>query len=606
MSNNKGKETRIKITVGKARKKNNMEMGKSGPRMNDIRKKTTDRKKMPVKNIVKIKEEKSNVLTSKKYFYRGLFFVVLGIIILILISFYAYWQFLAPQDKIADLIPEEAPLYGKVDIGKIISNDSKNIQPEKIITQFDFLLNNVVQKINEEIFDFGINFTTDIEPFIGNNLAFSYIKNGGDNGFVFIVEVDDKEFAFNTLEKIEYKAVIDVENYEGIEIANIAKKDSYEKYYLTLFDNFMVLSKKRSPITSIIDTYKEKRLSLSQSQEYKKLSPFILFNKLFYLYTKPSEITELVPGNDNIKIAWEVITNKINAIFLFSQAAENGLQLDLSADYRHEGSRVEKISKDLIESLPLETSGFIAGKNLAKDFSELKDDLISTNPALEFYYTNLVSNFEEKSRAELDDGLLNYFANEYLVSIDYSVDKINFNFLIELSQSTKATDKIEEIEEAISNYLGNMYPKKEKMILSDGTETFELLPDKDSFKFEDMEFEGLKVRSITNPEISHNFSYVIMDNKLLASTSLGSLKNMLSARQETNKIINKRYFNYPYSKVAGWRNENIIYLNTKDLGNFLQASKNLEKYLQSIDNIILSTSSGKDKLFLKGFLYLEP
>ena len=96
-----------------------------------------------------------------------------------------------------------------------------------------------------------------------------------------------------------------------------------------------------------------------------------------------------------------------------------------------------------------------------------------------------------------------------------------------------------------------------------------------------------------------------MEDKLLVSTSLESLKNMLTATNAPNKLVNKQYFNTPNSEANSWRSENIVYADISDLVEYLKVSPANKKYLESFDTFLFSSFSQDNKIFVKGFLYTE-
>jgi hypothetical protein len=606
MSDHK-KNTKIKVTIRKKKKEDKINWGKSGPRVNDVHAKASRWKFLPAKNVVKIREKKKSDKLTGKYFYRGIFFVALGIVGILCLTVFYYWQFFAPRDKMVKFIPQETVLYGKVDLDGLFSggNGLEKKELAGLAKKLDFLKEKLIKMVDEEIEPLGIKFITDVRPFLGDDLALAYLKNGEESGFVFIADFSDRKLAEDTLEELRYKAEVERESYSGIDIIIIKKKKVNLTFYCVFLEDYIVASKNRNNVVAVIDTYGAHRASLARSEDFKSLVPLVLRKKFAHFYIRPAELSEIVSNNDSLRIFWDVFVNKVKVAFVTLGADDEMVYVDLVAQGAEGKMKRSKVSEELIEILPVETSGFVLGRNLSEDFAELKEELVAGSPALEFYFSSLVRRIEERTKVELSNNLLSYFDAEYIVFFDYSGDKVNYNFIFKLIDTNEAGEKMKEIEKAISNYLGNLYPKKEKIILADGSEAYELLPDEESFRFEDLEFEGATVRSIINPNVPHNFAYVILDDKLLASTSLGSLKNILLAFKETNKIVHKRYFNVPYSKISRWKNENVVYLDVGDLTDYLKIRDPSKRYLEPFRNVLFSSFSHKDKLFLKGILYVE-
>ena len=288
-------------------------------------------------------------------------------------------------------------------------------------------------------------------------------------------------------------------------------------------------------------------------------------------------------------------------------AKEGGVLFNMTA-YRSEDKTSRRISRELIDYLAVDTSGFIAGHNLDDDLAGLKQDLASKSPTAEFQLNNFLRSIEERARVNLADDLFKYLNNEYILVLDHDSGKTNYSFVFKLKDAEKAKTQAAVLEEAVTNYLGSIYPIKKEMTLSDGSKAEELFPDQESFKFTDLDFAGVKVRSVTNDNLSDNFSYIILEDKLLVSTSLESLKNLLAANDSKTSgklLTNKRYFSQPYSEAADWQSESIFYSDVSDLADYLNIEGGQRKYLEPFDTILLSFSSQDKKIFWQGFIYTE-
>jgi hypothetical protein len=184
-------------------------------------------------------------------------------------------------------------------------------------------------------------------------------------------------------------------------------------------------------------------------------------------------------------------------------------------------------------------------------------------------------------------------------------EKFNYNLITSFSDQAQAEKGMQIFEEAVSNYYGNLYPKRQPMMLSDGSEAMELLPDPESFPFINIDFEGKNTRGIDSEQLEQSITYVLEDNIAIISSSLGSLKKIASVSSENDKLINKRYFNLPYSQVENYNSGNLLFFDNQDLQDYFKFDSLLGKSLSLFDTFAISTKEIPNKLYLKGFLYLE-
>lgn len=597
------KEAEIKINIKKSKRGQKGIKDISGPIIGDIHKKTSRWKKLPVKNIIKIKDGSTINKSKNKLLFRGLVFVFIGLVVGAAVLGYVYLRYFSINNQAASLVPYESSIYGKVNMSKLVS--FKDSQEQVALDgRMDFTGNYFINIINEEIFKYGLDFSDDIKAFLGEEMSFSYIDSGEDSGFVFLNQVIDVGLAQNNINKAKYKSDLKEENYEDIKIYNFFDNESDSSLYVTFIDDYLVVSRKRFCVTAVIDTYQNKRLNLAQNKDFKSILPLFLTNEILYIYAKPGEITELFNQENNIFTIWSALNSKMDVAFIALREVGGGLLIDArieGGEYKYK----EGISKELYELLPAETSGFIAGQNLSQDIDELKSELKESNPALEFHLDDFLRNIEEKAKID-DVDLLSLFKKEFLLSFDYTGDKINYNIITKLGDNDQALETMNAFEEAVANYYGDINPRKQKMILSDGSEATELLPDPESYAFSDIDFDGKKARGVISENLDNNISYVVDDNNVvIISTSLGSLKNIFSTTSENDKLSNKRYFSYPLSQVSKRGVSNIFYINTKDLQDYFKFDNLLGKTASLFDDIIISVQSKKGIIHLKSFLYLE-
>jgi len=610
MAEGQAENKKIKIDVNSQSKSGATDLNRSGPRINDIRNKSSRWRSLPTKNVVKIKEEEKKNRSIAYYFYKGLFFVACGITGLAVIGFVLYWQLFASRSTAAALLPAETLLYGQVDIEGVLFKDAKRGKSLADIAQkSNFSVDKVIKNINQETEPLGIKFVTDIKPFLGENFVFSFFSTADESGndqaeWVFIVDVFDKKMAGEALEKMGYKTDIKRENYQEVEIIDINKKEGGLLTKAVFIEDYLIISYSQEHLEAIIDTYQQKRASLAQQSAFNNINPLVLREKFAYLYLRPDQLSGFLSQGSNLHILWKSLAAKMPTAFITFEAKEKGLAVNLEASYSDKKAG-RRVSKELIDVLPVETSGFIAGRDFDQEFFELKQDLVANSPVVEFYLNNLIRKTEERAKVEINSELLEYLGDEYVVAFDNTNGQTNYNFIFKLKNQAVAVEKTKEVEEAISNYLGTVHPKKEEITLADGSKANELLPNKEAFPFTDLDYDGTTIRSVINPELTNNFSYALTDDKLLVSTSLESLKNMLTAISTPNKLLNKQYFNTPNSAANSWRSENVVYADISDLTDYLKISATDKKYLEPFDTFLFSFFSQNDKVYLQGFLYME-
>ncbi|NQV13576.1 MAG: DUF3352 domain-containing protein [Parcubacteria group bacterium] len=613
------RKKKVKVTVGHDHKKNSQEdLSKSGPQVNDIRNRSSRWRSLPAKNIVKIKEEKPRKKSAAYNFYKGLFFVIIGVLGLVMVGSFLYWQFFAVYSTAASLMPTNTLLYGRVNMsGLLFPDEQKDKALADLAEQADSLIDKGTGLINERTEPLGVKFVTDIKPFLGEDLHFGYFSvdsGSAEDGskietadWVFVVDLFDKQAVENVLQRMSYKAEIVREDYQGVEIVSIYDQEKKLLTHGLFLEDYLVISYSRVHLETIIKIHQQELTSLVQSANLKNFNPLALRNKFLYLYLQPEQLTKYVPADDDMYTLWSVAMADLQSASVTMEAKEGGLLFDMTAQ-KSTGGSSKRISQELIDHLPTDISGFTAGSDFGNDFSEFKQDLASKNPTAEFHLNNFQRNIEEKAQVDLDNDLFKYLNDEYLIAFNPSDGGTSYSFVFKLKDEEQVKTQLAVLEEAVANYFGSVYPLKKEITLSDGSKAQELFSDQESFQFTDLDFSGMKIRSVANPDLSNSFSYIILEDKLLVSTSLESLKNLLVAydSQTSGRLLsNKRYFNLPYSEVTSWRSENMFYADLNDLASYLQFSKAQQKYFESFDTVLFSSFSQDKKIFWQGFLYIE-
>lgn len=596
------KEKEIKIKIKKSKRDKLKFNNISGPRMNDIREKSSRWNKLPVKNIVKIKSNRKSGRNKKSILVRLAIALVFVLILLISICGYWYFQYSIAYSKVARIMPAESAIFGKIDLSKFIEINGQD-QALALDGRLDFTSSYFINQINQQIFSFSLDFDNDIKNVLGRYLAFSYIKNGESSGFVFVNQVSDPSAVVNLTEQAKYKSVIEQENYEGYEVYHLSEKDGDSELYLTLLGDLLTVSRKRACVVAVIDTYQEKRLSLRDKDQFQQGVPVYHGKNLGYIYLQPQDISEVFNNDNNIFRIWDATTYDVDSAFLSFKERDGGVLIEASLNSENFKSR-PGISKELLEYIPSDTSGLIAGQNLSQDFSELREDFAISSPELDFYLSDLLRKIEEQARVNEED-ITKFFSNEFLLSFDYVGEKFNYNLITSFADQAQAESGMQIFEEAVSNYYGNLYPKKQPMVLSDGSEAMELLPDPESFPFKEIDFEGKKARGIDSDQLEQGVTYVLEDNIAIISSSLGSLKKIASVSSENDKLINKRFFNLPYSQVENYNSGNLLFFDNQDLQDYFKFDSLIGKSLSLFDTFAISAKETSNKLYLKGFLYLE-
>ena len=614
------RKKQVKVKIKHDHKESSPEdLTKSGPQVNDIRNRSSRWRSLPAKNVIKIKAGDKKKKSVAYSFYKGLFFVIVGVLGLVIVGSFLYWQFFAVRGTAAALVPVDTLVYGQVNInGILFPDEQKDKALADLAKQNDPLIRKGTNLINQRIEPLGAKFATDIKPLLGRNLYFSYFlaESGVDEeekaiisgDWVFIADMFDVAAADDVLRKIGYRAEVTREDYQGVEIISIHDDNGALLTHCLFLDDYLVLSHSRSHLQAVVKTYQQEYTALAQSTYLTGFNPLTLRNKLLYLYLQPTQLSQYISTTDNMSTLWDIVLSDVQNAIVTMEAKEEGLLFSVTAQQATTETG-KRISQELVSYLPTDTSGFIAGHNFNEDLTKFKQDLADKSPAGEFYFNNFQRNIEEKSRLNLHDDLLKYLDDDYLVAFDHNKDRTDYNFIFKLKRSEQAKTQTTAIEEAVANYLGSVHPLTQEITLSDDSKAKELLPDQESFKFTDLDFAGVTVRSVTNESLDSNPSYVILEDKLLASTSLESLKSLLVASdsQTSGKsLANKRHFNLPYSEAASWQSESVFYFDVSDLIDFLKLDVGQKQYIESFDTFLLSYSSQDKKILWQGFGYTEP
>lgn len=320
-----------------------------------------------------------------------------------------------------EIIPPSAPLTA------FINTDSANWQKlsqfELANSQEDWL--ELPPEINPENND--INYQEDIEPWLGGMMVavLPSDKMGLNYDSVFIGGIKNKLKAKNFFDKLRGEGANQVKETKHLDITlyQITSADN-TPYWLTFFDNYLVVGENEFSVQQIITTYQTKN-SLAKQE---KLSPeiikklqtnntFIQIHLIDYREILLNIARNSVDLNEN-----DIPETPINSAITSLNIENHGLNFRTIIDLNQPYIDIETSSNKLVKQIPDDTIFMVEGIGINKLWQEVENNQ-QTIPELSAGIEQIKSLLKTWLNLDLSNDVFSWLDGEFIFSL--SLDEVN-------------------------------------------------------------------------------------------------------------------------------------------------------------------------------------
>lgn len=394
------------------------------------------------------------------------------------------WGFLGRltggYDSIAKAIPEDANMYVSVDMLRFLDEDTRGVINAFAASAGDPDVMNrdeFISKIDKSLMEsFGVTFSDDILPWIGQYIGVSFIDFELDSygepeyaDWVLALESHDKkavdEFISKIIDFTSKKTGYDfsTQSYKGTDIFELDTPNDYEKIAISHSKGILLISTRASGIQKAIDA--QTGVSLSENQDYKdtmdglptqRLVTAFLSGNLFSDITAylGNELDQNIPTPSiyqsmgiSLAIIDDVIRTDVFTAFELDQLSE-----EQKSNLSSEGS-----SGEIAVNFPEDTLLFITGGKFGNTWMTIKNLLVDSMGGDEEDFDESMEMFGNEYGLNPDSELFPYLDGEWGLGLyrDQS-GIINFQFGIPLgAMLVVETSNQSSLDASINKFMDN-------------------------------------------------------------------------------------------------------------------------------------------------------
>jgi len=190
---------------------------------------------------------------SKKWLFLGI-----GLFLIIVFSVLSYWFFPSQKIPLADLVPEEAVIFGLI--------NQQELYPQALpFSQFlgegNFYGQGAINKLNDYFNQAQLSFQEDIQSLFKPEMAFILLPGNSETSFPFILLLEKKGSTAQIsqiLDKIEPKLREDYNFssliYRQVEITILRPLSSTINYLYNQIDDYFIISNSQESLEEMIDS----------------------------------------------------------------------------------------------------------------------------------------------------------------------------------------------------------------------------------------------------------------------------------------------------------------------------------------------------------------
>jgi hypothetical protein len=290
-------------------------------------------------------------------------------------------------DPVAKTMRADSDLYISLDLLKFLSADSREVfdafassAENSEFGNRDEFISNLDEGMKEA---YGVTFTDDIQPWIGQYLGLSFLdleldSYGGpeSSAWLAVAESRDKKAAAEFITKLVaetqtiYGSEFRMTTYEGVDIYELITEYEDEQFAVATYKSYVYLAKNAQCIQDALDAYKGD--SLYENEELKDTLSSLPDSHILSAFISPDFMTSVVDSSLSDSGFQADGFNAARSIGMSLSTTNEGVQIDYAINYIPENMNEyqnEKLNSDfsaseIIGFFPENTLFFVADSHL--------------------------------------------------------------------------------------------------------------------------------------------------------------------------------------------------------------------------------------------------
>lgn len=520
---------------------------------------TGGKKKKKEKNASK--KDKTGLSGGRSEKFAGVIILAFGLFTIIFSGVLLYQKFTEPR-----LIAKILPAQNTIAVAEMITQNN-HPQVQKLFTLLEG--HAVYKPENLKALFLSItplNFDTEIQPWLGKKIGValydvSALKEENTISPIIFMDTSDIEQTLATI----------AERSRALG-KNALKETPYDKFTLYEFtlsygnafafiDNYLVITENADTLKLFIDDIKARGDTLSNRDEYLKVSNnlprggiftgYVNYGKLFDALEKDT-LYVTKKGRDMLALRPFLNIFKSGGISVFVEKDRLSAQTFTYLDNQILDGETfitfsEKYPGKLLEYAG-ENSVFLSGgHDLTKEINRMEEIFKSGTGASPQIFQGLLEAAKQKyfgKEISLKDDIYPLLRHEYLLTAEHNLENPIISLLIELEEPGRDMVAIENIVKAFVNTGGVFTPEVVEIVLPDGTKGQEIVASPEKIKRNKYNFDGVEINSIIFGEAGLSLYYTVSGNIFILTTDEQNLKNLLDRvhGKGTGSLVKSEYY----------------------------------------------------------------
>lgn len=463
--------------------------------------------------------------------------IILGIsIALVIVLFFFVYQWHSAKSIFIDLLPQQTTL-GFVEI-KDWREFQEKIDPNQSL---ETEMNTLTQ----------LDFSTQVAPWLGNDIAIALIHTNQQTGTVFLTQSTDATQSTKFFETLAHGLADEIisENTDQHVIYSFAS--SLPLYY-TYDNGVLIVADNKAHIEQILQTSAGQMASLKESDYVNKIQNNLPRNKGLFAFIQHEVVLNSFEQIQQIMHGYAPLVELFKASGVSMQFIQNDLVIHgtVHADKTAlESQKVyesnEKFSAQLINEVPAQYTIFYdSGMNVGKQIEDTLDDLNELNPA----FATIAEGILETQVKKYLGGTLSFRADiipllskeyAFFASLDPEIGKPTFNVILETESLDLSQRRLSEVFKGLVDYSAQVVPTVRERTLPDGTTVQELVADESKVNILSETYNNIAIEGIDIIGYPFGYYYATNNNRAYISTHPASLKKLLDSSEHTQESLAK-------------------------------------------------------------------
>jgi hypothetical protein len=489
----------------------------------------------------RLKTKKPRLLHRHKQTIKGGFLLLIGIFALAFIGSFLFGKFFRPQ-SIAELLPADETLaFAEINVD---GADYQTLQFYDLLKRYPvYQPGNIIKLIN---YLMPINYTSDLEPWLGRRIGAAAIREGNKTDYVFFVETRDRNKTLEILKKQvteKFNDELVTAARDGIDLYSYKFSHSLNFIFL---NNYLVASANEQLLNMLIESYVKNTSKVSDDRDYQKVSNNLPHGGVVFAYVNLNKYYDAM-GSDPAFVSQKgryfsalkpfLGMFKAEGLSIFSEkdkfVAQTFTSINEQSSQTSGGSYItfdQKYQGKLLD-IANEAPVFLAGgHDLTKELTRMEDIFKSGANASSMIFNGLLEAQKQKyfgNEISLKNDIYPLLKGEYLFSIDNSFEKPVINFVVELSDKIIDPDRVEKLIAAFVKAGGVFSSHLKTITLPDGTIGQEMVSEPEQITRSQEPYDGKDLITLKLGETKISILSAIIDGKFILSTDRNSITKII-------------------------------------------------------------------------------